>query len=91
MPINRSRRAAVALAAGILAATAPARAQDAGPIALLVPVSAQTAAMGNAGVAARDDYALFHNPAMTGTVSGVGLTVGGYATDARTIALVSGA
>lgn len=91
MPNLCTWRVAVALALGAAVAPSPARAQDAGPVALLLPVSAQTASQGNAGVAARDAYALFYNPAMIGAIPGVGLTVGTYANDARTIAFVSGA
>lgn len=75
-----------------VAATLPhsTAAQVAGPVTLLLPVSARLASQGNAGVAARDDYAIFYNPAMIGAASGIGLTVTSWARNARTVALAAG-
>lgn len=80
--------------AALLAATATlprlAHAQVAGPVVLLLPVSARLASQGNAGVAARDDYAIFHNPALIAAPAGIGLTVSSWARNARTVVLASG-
>ncbi|MEA3245518.1 MAG: hypothetical protein U9Q74_05120 [Gemmatimonadota bacterium] len=75
--------AAVALAAGV------ARAQDAGPIALLLPKGARAASLGNAWVAGRDEYVIFHNPALINATSGFGLTVLQFAVDARAVSAAS--
>lgn len=84
--------AALAAAAVVQAAVAPAQAQDAaGPLVLLLPSSATLASQGNAGVAARDDYALFYNPANAAAVPGIGLSTSFYARDSRSVAFVAGA
>jgi hypothetical protein len=68
------------------AATSPAGAQNAGPLALLLPVSARPAALGNAWVAGRDEYAIFSNPAIITPTPFVGLTVGSFGGNGRTLA-----
>jgi hypothetical protein len=62
-----------------------AHAQDAGPIALLLPKGARAASLGNAWVAGRDEYVIFHNPAQINATSGFGLTVAQFAVDARAV------
>lgn len=75
----------------LLATAVPAAAQDAGPLALLLPVSARPAALGNAWVAGRDEYAVFSNPATVSATNGFGVTLGAFGRDTKTIAAVSGA
>ena len=82
-----SRRfAAAALYLGAATAAAPAGAQDAGPLALLVPVSARAAALGNAWVAGRDEYTIFTNPAQINATTSFGMTLAAYGTDGRSLA-----
>ena len=74
----------------VVATPGAARAQDSGPLALLLPVSARPAALGNAWVAGRDEYAVFSNPAQVTATTGFGLTVGAYGADTRTVATAAG-
>lgn len=78
-------------AAFLFAAFASLNAQDAGPIVLLLPVSARNAALGNAAVAGRDEYSAFANPARLNATNGFGLTVGTYGHDTRVGAVMSAA
>jgi len=68
-----------------------ARAQTAGPLALLLPTSARAAALGNAWVAGRDEYAVFSNPAQLNAVNGFGVSVATYGDDGRGFSAASGA
>jgi hypothetical protein len=74
----------------LIATAAPAAAQDAGPLALLLPVSARPAALGNAWVAGRDEYAVFSNPGAVAATTGFNISLGTYGSDTRTLAAVSG-
>ena len=65
---------------------APAHSQDAGPVALLLPVSAGAASSGNAMVALRDDYVIFSNPAQIAPTTGFGLSFATYGSDSRALA-----
>jgi hypothetical protein len=85
MPRHHLLAAALAIAAG------RAGAQDAGPLALLLPVSARSAALGNAWVAGRDEYAVFSNPALASATNGFGFTVAGYGSHSRALAAAAGA
>ena len=81
---------------GILALAVPhsARAQQsypAGPLALLLPTSARLAALGNAGVAGRDEYAVFSNPAQISATNGFGVTVATFGDDGRGFSAASAA
>ena len=81
---------------GILALAVPltARAQQgppAGPLALLVPTSARSAALGNAWVAGRDEYAVFTNPAQINATNGFGVNVATYGDDGRGFSAASAA
>lgn len=80
----QNRTASTILAATVLISGA-ARAQDAGPIALLLPKGARATSLGNAWVAGRDEYVIFHNPALMNATSGFGLTVAQFAVDARAV------
>lgn len=76
----------------LLALAAPAaRAQQAGPLALLLPTAARPAAMGNAWVAGRDEYAAFSNPAQISATNGFGVTLATYGGDGRGFAAASAA
>src|SRR5436190_23500193 len=75
----------------ILAAAAPASAQSGGPLALLLPVSARPAALGNAWVAGRDEYAVFSNPATAQATSFVSLALASYGGEGNSIATAGGA
>ncbi len=75
---------------GMLAAV-QANAQDAGPLALLLPVSARAASLGNAWVAGRDEYVIFHNPALVNTTGmPFGVSVGSYGRHAFSLATAAG-
>lgn len=78
-----------AAALALLVAASPAAAQDAGPLALLLPASARFAALGNAGVAGRDEYAVFQNPARLNSTNGFGLTLATYGSTTRSLAAAS--
>jgi hypothetical protein len=78
-----------AAALALLVSAPPAEAQDAGPLALLLPASARTAALGNASVAGRDEYAVFQNPARLNATSGFGLTLATYGSASRALAAAS--
>ena len=84
-------RTHLALITLLMATAIPAAAQDAGPLALLLPVSARPATLGNAWVAGRDEYAVFSNPATVTATNGFGVTLGAFGSDTRTMAAVSGA
>src|SRR5262245_2873179 len=71
-------------------AVRPAEAQSAGPLALLLPVSARPAALGNAWVAGRDEYSVFYNPATASATSWPGFTFGAYGDDAFSLSTVAG-
>ena len=86
----RLTRFFVATAPLLLAATS-VRAQNAGPLALLLPTSARSAAMGNAWVAGRDEYAVFQNPAAINSTNGFGVTVANYGDDGRAFSAASAA
>ncbi|MCC7195688.1 MAG: hypothetical protein IT356_09055 [Gemmatimonadaceae bacterium] len=87
---HRSPAVAIVLSLCLLPlASREARAQDAGPLALLLPKGARAASMGNAWVAGRDEYAIFHNPAQVSASSGFGLTAALFAVDARAVSLAS--
>ena len=72
--------------AGFTLPVGPAHAQDAGPVALLLPVSASAASSGNAMVAVRDDYVIFSNPAQIAPTNGFGLSLGTFGSDSRAMA-----
>jgi hypothetical protein len=86
MPIPFRTRAW--LAGLVLAAATPptARSQDAGPLVLRLPASGRTASLGNAWVAGRDEYVIFHNPALVNNATGFGISTALYARDARAVA-----
>jgi hypothetical protein len=72
----RSRGATLLL----LSATAlPAQAPSADPLVLRLPASARLLALGNAGVAGRDDDVLFYNPAQLTVVRGATISAQRYA------------
>jgi hypothetical protein len=75
----------------MIAAATPLAAQSspAGPLALLLPVSARSGALGNAWVAGRDEYAIFFNPAAVQTAAGIGASFSGYGSEGRSLAAVS--
>ena len=77
--------------AALLLLAPPLAAQDAGPLALLLPGSARAAALGNAAVASRDDYAIFANPAQMTASNGFAVTLAGYGSNARGAAAASAA
>lgn len=81
---------AAMLALGCVTAPTCIAAQDAGPLALLLPVSARPAALGNAWVAGRDEYAVFSNPALAAATPGFGLTFATYGSHSRAVAATSG-
>jgi hypothetical protein len=80
--MRTTRIAAGLLAAALAGFSAPAAAQSAGPLALLVPASARSAALGNAWTAGRDEYVLFSNPALVNPTSWFGATYAAYGNDA---------
>ncbi len=63
--------------------------QEAGPLALLLPTSARSAALGNTGVAGRDEYAVFQNAARLTATTGFGLTIATYGPATRAMAAAS--
>ncbi len=68
-----------------------ANAQDAGPLALVLPVSARAASLGNAWVAGRDEYVIFHNPALVNTTGmPFGVSVGSYGRHGFSLATAAG-
>jgi hypothetical protein len=75
----------------MIAAAMPLPAQSSGPLALLLPVSARPAALGNAWVAGRDEYAIFYNPAIGTATSWANVSYGAYGSDAFSLATVAGA
>lgn len=77
--------------AGAVAAP-PLGAQDpAGPLALTIPVSARAAALGNAWVAGRDEYVIFHNPALVNTPAApFGVSIGSFAHNGFSLAAAAG-
>ncbi len=78
---------------GILALAVPisARGQTAGPLALLLPASARSAALGNAWVAGRDEYAIFSNPAQISATNGFGVSIATFGDDGRGFSAASAA
>ena len=75
---------------GMLAAV-PAEAQDAGPLALILPVSSRAASLGNAWVAGRDEYVIFHNPALASTTAlPFGVSFNSYGKHAFSMATAAG-
>ena len=81
--MNFSRlHAALLLAVAARTATA----QQAGPLALLLPTAARPAAMGNAWVAGRDEYAVFMNPAQLNATNGFGVTLSTFGGSGRRFA-----
>lgn len=71
----------IAAAACLLASNARAQAPAAGPLVLLLPASTRAAGMGNAWVAARDDAAIFYNPALINPTNGFLTTFVRYASN----------
>lgn len=86
----RYHRIITAIALAMVAATS-VRAQNAGPLALLLPTGARAAAMGNAWVAGRDEFAVFSNPAALNATNGFGVTVATYGDDGRGFSAASAA
>jgi hypothetical protein len=81
---------AVLASIGVLAGT-PVEAQDAGPLALILPVSARAASLGNAWVAGRDEYVIFHNPALASTTQlPFGISFNSYGKHAFSMATATG-
>jgi hypothetical protein len=78
-------------AAMILAAAAPATAQSAGPLALLLPAAARPATLGNAWVAGRDEYAVFSNPATAQATAFVSASLANYGGEGFSLATAGGA
>ncbi len=70
-------------------AAAQNAAPDTGPLALLLPASARAAAIGNAAVAGRDEYAVFQNPARLNATTGFGMTLATYGASTRALAAAS--
>jgi hypothetical protein len=75
----------------LLAAATPARTQSSGPLALLLPVSARPAALGNAWVAGRDEYAVFSNPATAQATAFVSFSLASYGGEGNSLATAGGA
>jgi hypothetical protein len=75
----------------LLAAATPATAQSGGPLALLLPASARPAALGNAWVAGRDEYAVFSNPATAQATAFVSASLASYGGNGNSIATAGGA
>lgn len=87
--MNSPRYFLAAALAGTAAVTT-ANAQDAGPLALIVPASARSASMGNAWVAGRDEYVIFHNPALVSATPAFGVSVGSFSHgDGRSLSAAS--
>ncbi|MEP6618762.1 MAG: hypothetical protein ABJE47_05590 [bacterium] len=79
------------IAVGVCAVASSARAQApaAGPLALLLPASARATALGNAWVAARDESAIFYNPAQLVPTNGIGGSFARYGANGSSGALTS--
>lgn len=75
-----------AVFAGLTIPVVRAQAQDAGPVALLLPVSASAASSGNAMVSVRDDYVIFSNPAQIAPTNGFGFSLATFGSDSRAMA-----
>jgi hypothetical protein len=73
-PSSRSIALLLLSAAGL-----PAQSPSAGPLVLRLPASARVLALGNAGVAGRDDDVLFYNPAQLTIVRGSTISAQRYA------------
>jgi hypothetical protein len=78
--------ASCAIASNASGQTAPA----AGPLILLLPASTRATALGNFGVAGRDEYALFYNPAQIASTSGIFASATRYGTNGTAGAVASG-
>src|SRR4051812_18391136 len=80
---SRVKRTSTALAGLILSVLVPtlrsgqASAQNVGygPLALTLPTSARTLAMGDIGVASRDDDVIFYNPAQLSVARGTSFSL----------------
>ena len=80
-----------AIAVSGLLVAVHANAQDAGPLALVLPISARAASLGNAWVAGRDEYVIFHNPALVNTTAmPFGVSVGSFGRHAFSLATAAG-
>jgi hypothetical protein len=84
----RMTRVLLSLAAGALGASL-ARAQTApvAPIILELPAGARTLALGNTGVAGRDDDVIFFNPAQIAVATGISASAERFSSTANTGAL----
>lgn len=82
----RSTLVALVLATAV---TARAQAPAAGPLVLLLPVTARATAMGNAWVAGRDESSVFSNPAQINPTAGFGGTFARYASGGTSAAIAS--
>jgi hypothetical protein len=79
--LNRVRQffRLIAVTACAFVPNALAQAPAAGPLALLLPASPRATALGNAwGVAGRDDYSVFYNPAQIFPTNGIGASFTRY-------------
>ena len=74
-----------------LAVPISAHAQNAGPLALLLPASARSASLGNAWVAGRDEFAIFSNPAQINATNGFGVNLAIFGDDGRGFSAASAA
>lgn len=79
----------MAVAACLAASSAPGQAPASGPLVLLLPASTRAAALGNAGVAWRDDYSIFYNPAQLAPTSGIGGSFARYGWNGASGAMAS--
>lgn len=62
----------------------------AGPVILLLPVSARAMGDGNAWVAGRDEFAVFYNPALLNASNGFSVSAASYGGDTRVGAFTAG-
>lgn len=84
-------RRSLAFAAGAVLAvsTAQGQAPESGPLVLLLPASPRAAALGNAGAASRDEYAIFYNPAQLVPSTGINASFARYDWNGTTGAIAS--
>jgi len=66
-----------------------AQKEDVAPLLVRLPMGARPLAMGNVGVASRDDDVLFYNPAQLTLARGMSVSIEQYSSTARTGALSS--
>ena len=83
------RSLAIAVGAVLAVSTARAQAPGSGPVVLLLPASPRAAALGNAGAAWRDEYAIFYNPAQLVPSTSIGASFARYDWNGTTGAIAS--